>query len=64
MWVKEGCIFVTLWCASPHNRLYEQLIAAFDASIRAINNNGETIAMALEKNAKFSFTIGENFSQF
>ena len=32
-------------------------------SIRAISTNGVTIAVALEKNAKFSFTIGENFSQ-
>ena len=32
--------------------------------IRAISNNGVTIGVALEKNAKFSFTIGEIFSQF
>ena len=33
-------------------------------NIRAISNNGVTIAVALEKNAKFSFTIGENFHKF
>ena len=33
-------------------------------SIRAINNIGATIAVTLEKSAKFSFTIGKNFSQF
>ena len=32
-------------------------------SVRAISNSGVTIAKALEKNAKFCFTIGENFSQ-
>ena len=33
-------------------------------SVRAINNNGTIIAVTLEKSAKFTFTIGENFSQF
>ena len=46
-------MFVTLRCASLHNRFYEQLIVALMLSIRAISNNNVTIAMALEKNAKF-----------
>ena len=33
-------------------------------SIRAINNTDAIIAVVPEKSAKFSFTIGENFSQF
>ena len=28
---RKSHMFVTLWCASPHNRLYEQLITPFDA---------------------------------
>ena len=44
---------------------YEYLIATFlTLSLRAINNIDATIAMALEKSAKFNFTIGENISQF
>ena len=33
-------------------------------SVKAINNIGAAIVVTLEKSAKFSFTIGENFSQF
>ena len=33
-------------------------------SVRAINTICATIAVTLEKGANFSFTIGENFSQF
>ena len=33
-------------------------------SVRAIYTICVTIAVTLEKSAKFSFTIGENFSQF
>ena len=58
-------MFVTLWCTSLHNRNYEQLIAAFFMlSIRAINTICATIAITLKKSAKFSFTIGDNFSKF